>query len=136
MAWAWSSGYQQQRLYRRPAYLARQHGITLLLVLLLMIVVVMIGTSAAQLALQGEKAARAERDRHVAFQAAEDALADAERDIQGSAGFGASGAGADGGAAASSAALARSAMFAADAGSGFSDSCGAVGAGGAGTGSA
>ena len=40
------------------------------------------GVSAGEMSLQGEKATRGERDRDVAFQAAEDALADAERDIQ------------------------------------------------------
>lgn len=60
----------------------RERGVALLVCLLMLILVMLLGVSAAQLSLQGEKAARGERDRDVAFQAAEDALADAERDIQ------------------------------------------------------
>jgi type IV pilus assembly protein PilX len=61
----------------------RQQGIALLICMMLLIMVMLLGVSAAQLCLQGEKAARGERDREVAFVAAEDALADAELDIQG-----------------------------------------------------
>jgi type IV pilus assembly protein PilX len=50
--------------------------------LMLLIMVMLLGASAAQLALQGEKAARGERDRDVALVAAEDGLMNAERDIQ------------------------------------------------------
>jgi type IV pilus assembly protein PilX len=60
-----------------------QRGIAVLICLLMLIMVMLLGVSAAQLSLQGEKAARGERDRDVAFLAAEDALADAELDIQG-----------------------------------------------------
>ena len=60
----------------------QERGVALLLCLLMLILVMLLGVSAAQLSLQGEKAARGQRDREVAFQAAEDALADAERDIQ------------------------------------------------------
>lgn len=76
-----------------------------------MVVVLLLGASAAQLALQGEKAARAERDRHTAFQAAEEALMDAEDDIGGAAG--------------------RGALFAPDSALAFADACGndAAGAG-------
>jgi type IV pilus assembly protein PilX len=59
-----------------------ERGVALLVCLLMLIMVMLLGVSAAQLSLQGEKAARGERDREVAFQAAEDAVADAERDIQ------------------------------------------------------
>lgn len=62
--------------------LRHESGVALLVCLLMLILVMLLGVSAAQLSLQGEKAARGERDREVAFQAAEDALADAERDIQ------------------------------------------------------
>lgn len=62
----------------------RQRGIALLVSLMLLIMVLLLGVSAAQLCLQGEKAARGERDREVAFLTAEDALADAERDIRNS----------------------------------------------------
>jgi type IV pilus assembly protein PilX len=61
----------------------RQQGIALLISMMLLILVMLLGVSAAQLCLQGEKAARGERDRDVAFSAAEDALADAEIDILG-----------------------------------------------------
>lgn len=63
----------------------RQQGASLLLTLLMMICVMLIGVSASQMALEGEQAARAGRDRQVAFQAAEDALNDAERDVAGGA---------------------------------------------------
>jgi type IV pilus assembly protein PilX len=60
----------------------RQQGMTLVMALVMTIAVLLIGISAAELAWQGEKAARAQRDRQVAFQAAEAALDDAETDIQ------------------------------------------------------
>ncbi len=59
----------------------RQQGITLPVTMLLLLAALTIGASAAQMAMLGEKAARAERDRLIAFQCAEDALMDAERDI-------------------------------------------------------
>lgn len=59
-----------------------QRGMTVLVCLVMMIVVMLVGASAARLGLQGEQAARGERDRELALQAAEDALADAERDIE------------------------------------------------------
>lgn len=62
--------------------MARQRGIALLVSLMLLLMVMLLGVSAAQLALQSEKAARSERDRDVAFAAAEDGLMNAERDIQ------------------------------------------------------
>ena len=90
----------------------RQHGASLLLTLLMMICVMLIGVSASQLALEGEQAARAGRDRQTAFQAAEDALNDAERDVAaGAPGAGAPGSG-DGGA---DGPAARRAMFGASA---------------------
>lgn len=64
----------------------RQRGAALLVTLCVLLALMIIGVSAMRSALNGEKAARAERDRHVAFQAAEAALADAERDIEGAAG--------------------------------------------------
>ena len=60
-----------------------QRGITLPVTLLLLLAALTLGASAAHMAMLGEKAARAERDRLIAFQAAEDALMDAERDING-----------------------------------------------------
>lgn len=58
-----------------------QQGVTLPVTMLLLLAALTIGASAAQMAMLGEKAARAERDRLIAFQSAEDALMDAERDI-------------------------------------------------------
>lgn len=59
-----------------------QRGAALIVTLLMMLVVVMLSMSAIQVAWQGEKGARGDRDRYVAFQAAEAALMDAERDIE------------------------------------------------------
>lgn len=59
-----------------------QHGATLLITLLLLMVVLLLGIAAAQIALQGEKFSRNDRDHQIAFQAAEAALLDAEMDIQ------------------------------------------------------
>lgn len=61
-----------------------QRGMALIVSLLMLIVVLLLGTSAAQVSLQGEKASRNERDRQIAFQAAEAALMDAELDIENS----------------------------------------------------
>jgi len=60
----------------------RQHGAALIVTLLMMQAVVMLSMSGMQLAWQGEKGARGDRDRYIAFQAAEAALMDAERDIE------------------------------------------------------
>lgn len=59
-----------------------QAGATLLTVLVMLLLILMLGLAAAQIALQGEKAARHDRDRHIAFQAAEAGLLDAEIDIE------------------------------------------------------
>ncbi|MHA4870461.1 pilus assembly PilX family protein [Duganella sp. PWIR1] len=64
----------------------RQRGIALVVSLVLLIMVMLLGMSAAQLSLQGEKAARSERDRDVAFLMAEDAVKNAEREIEGGGG--------------------------------------------------
>ncbi len=61
----------------------RQRGASLLIVLLMLVVVMLFGVSAAQLTLMNEKSSRNDRDRHIAFQAAEAGLRDAERDIAG-----------------------------------------------------
>lgn len=65
---------------------AAQKGASLVVSLLMLIVVLLLGLSAAQTALQGEKASRNDRDHQIAFQAAEAALMDAELDIEASAG--------------------------------------------------
>lgn len=61
-----------------------QRGTALVVSLVLLILVMLLGVSAAQLSLQGEKAARGERDRDVAFLMAEDAVKKAERDVEAS----------------------------------------------------
>lgn len=83
-------------------------GAALLTALFLLIAVLMVGVSAAQIALNAEKAARNERDRHIALQAAEAGLIDAERDIEGG----------------SDRASARAALFADGSAIGFADGCG------------
>lgn len=60
---------------------ARDGGAVLVTVLFVLIAVLIVAVSAATAALNAEKSARNERDRHIALQAAEAALADAERDI-------------------------------------------------------
>jgi Tfp pilus assembly protein PilX len=84
-------------------------GAALATALLFMLAVLIVGVSAARTALYAEKSARSERDRHIAFQAAEAALTDAERDIEG---------GRDPGSA-------RAQLFAAASALGFADGCGA-----------
>jgi type IV pilus assembly protein PilX len=86
----------------------RQQGAALLVSLVMMIVVLMLGISAAQIALQGEKASRNDRDHQIAFQAAEAALMDAEIDIEGAPVTG----------------KARSHLFARDKTEGFAEGCG------------
>lgn len=61
----------------------RQRGVTLVVSLLLLAAVLLLAASAAGVALMGEQSARAERDRQIALQAAEDALMDAELEIEG-----------------------------------------------------
>ncbi|MBC7500029.1 MAG: pilus assembly protein [Herminiimonas sp.] len=61
-----------------------QHGASLIVTLLMLVVIMMLGISTASIAIQGEKAARSDRDRHVAWNAAQNALADAELDIEAS----------------------------------------------------
>src|SRR5450830_2090005 len=91
---------------RSLARMAGQRGVALVFTLCLLLLILLLGVSAAQMALLGEKAARGERDRHIAFQAAEEALMDAERDIEGQPG-----------------APGRSAMFASDSAAGFAADC-------------
>lgn len=90
-----------------------QCGAALIVTLLMLIAVLMLGMSAAQLALQTEKASRNDRDRWIAFEAAEAALTDAELDIEKS----------------PDAKRSRSAMFSKDSARGFpgdgEDTCGA-----------
>jgi Tfp pilus assembly protein PilX len=86
----------------------RDRGAALLTALFVLLALTIIGLSAAQMAAGAEKSARNERDRHLAFQAAEAGLLDAERDIEG---------GAD-------PASARAALFAGGSALGFAEGCG------------
>lgn len=64
----------------------RERGAVLVTAMFLMLAVLMLAVSAARTALNAGKSARQERDRHIALQAAQAALADAELDIAGGAG--------------------------------------------------
>jgi Tfp pilus assembly protein PilX len=86
----------------------RNRGAALLTALFVLLALTIIAMSAAQMALNAEKSARVERDRHLAFQAAEAGLLDAERDIEG---------GAD-------PSSARAALFADASALGFAEGCG------------
>lgn len=59
-----------------------QNGMTLVATLLILLVVLMLSIAASQIAIQGEKTSRNDRDHQIAFQAAEAALLDAEMDIE------------------------------------------------------
>jgi type IV pilus assembly protein PilX len=63
-----------------------QRGAALVTMLFLMLALLMMSLSSARAALAGAKSARYERDRQVAQAAAEAALLDAERDVDGAAG--------------------------------------------------
>lgn len=63
---------------------SKQTGASLVVALLMLVAVMLLGVTAAKMALQGEKASRGDRDRQIAFQAAEAALMDAEIDIEAS----------------------------------------------------
>jgi Tfp pilus assembly protein PilX len=91
-----------------PACTRREHGAALLTALAVALALLIVGVSAAQTALNAEQSARNERDRHIAFQAAEAALADGERDIEGG----------------SDPASARAALFADGSAIGFTEGCG------------
>lgn len=74
-----SCAYQRRLSQERRIH---QSGAALVIALFLLVVFSLLGTSAAQLALQGEKAARGDRDRQIALRSAEAALRDAEIDIE------------------------------------------------------
>ena len=69
---------------RRPVFLgrSRQGGVALIVSLLMLVVIMLLGTSAGQISLLSERASRNDRDRLLAFQAAEAGLMDAELDIE------------------------------------------------------
>ena len=61
-----------------------QRGFSLIVALMMLIVIIILGISASQMAINEERGARNDRDRQLAFQAAEAALKDAELEIYGS----------------------------------------------------
>lgn len=63
--------------------LYRQYGASLIVSLLMLTVILLLGISATQITLQSEQVSRNDRDRQVAFQAAEAGLIDAQRDLEG-----------------------------------------------------
>lgn len=60
-----------------------QRGFSLIVALMMLIVIVILGVSASQMAINEERGARNDRDRQIAFQAAEAAIKDAEQEIYG-----------------------------------------------------
>ena len=63
--------------------LRRDRGFSLIVALMMLIVIIILGVSASQMAINEERGARNDRDRQIAFQAAEAALKDAEYEIYG-----------------------------------------------------
>jgi type IV pilus assembly protein PilX len=61
----------------------RQGGFSLIVALMMLIVIIILGISGSQMAINEERGSRADRDRQIAFQAAEAALKDAEAEING-----------------------------------------------------
>ncbi|WP_050477965.1 pilus assembly PilX family protein [Herbaspirillum rhizosphaerae] len=61
----------------------RQSGASLLIALVMLVVVMLLGVTAARMSLTNEKSSRSDRDRQIAFEAAEAALRDAELDASG-----------------------------------------------------
>ena len=59
----------------------REGGFSLIVALMMLIVIIILGISASQMAINEERGARNDRDRQIAFQAAEAALKDAEYEI-------------------------------------------------------
>ena len=72
---------KQGKITRKILHFPAQRGVSLVISLLMLVVVLMLSISLANLALQGEKAARGDRDRQIALSSAEAALKDAEMDI-------------------------------------------------------
>ena len=70
-------------MHTHRSSLANQYGAALVVALGIVIVLMLLGASAVRTALNAERSARGERDRQLALQAAEAALDDAERDIEG-----------------------------------------------------
>lgn len=68
-----------------PSEMPRQSGLSLVIVMMILVIVSLLGASAAQIALTGERGARNDRDTQLAWQSAEAGLVDAEYDIRGTA---------------------------------------------------
>lgn len=66
---------------RRCHSAARSRGLSLIVVILILVVVSVLGLGAAQIALMGAKSTRFDRDRAIAWEAADAALVDAQYDI-------------------------------------------------------
>lgn len=64
-------------------YPSNQTGSSLVVILMMLTIIFLAGVSSSKMALFGERSARNERDRQVAFEAAEAALLDAEIDMMG-----------------------------------------------------
>lgn len=69
----------------KPRRTSNATGMALVTCLVLLSAIMLASVAAAMLATEGERGARLERDRQIAFQAAEAALADAELDLEGGA---------------------------------------------------
>lgn len=67
--------------YLPPITGPKQGGFSLIVSLMMLIVIIILGVSASQMAVNEERGARNDRDRQLAFQAAEAALKDAEYEI-------------------------------------------------------
>ncbi len=76
---------RSRRRPRTPAAPTAQRGFSLIVALMMLIVIIILGVSASQMAINEERGARNDRDRQLAFQAAEAALKDAELEIYGAA---------------------------------------------------
>jgi type IV pilus assembly protein PilX len=63
--------------------LTDQRGFSLIVALMMLIVIIILGISGSQMAINEERGSRNDRDRQIAFQAAEAALKDAEQEIFG-----------------------------------------------------
>jgi type IV pilus assembly protein PilX len=64
-----------------------ERGFSLIVSLMMLIVIIILGISGSQMAINEERGSRSDRDRQIAFQAAEAALKDAEFEIYGATGY-------------------------------------------------
>lgn len=71
------------RISRRHRRSPTQSGFSMITTLILLVIATLLGLTAAQIVLMSERSGRYERDRQIAFQAAEAALLDAEFDLHG-----------------------------------------------------